>query len=122
VSDFRDLDVWRCAHELALMTYRVTEALPGDERYALRNQLRRAAAAVSANIAEGNGRGGRREFAHFLRVARGSLFEVQALMLLARDLGQVEESALADLWPLAERVARMLGALEASCRRRSQDG
>jgi len=119
VGDFRDLDVWRMAHELALLTYRVTEGMPVDERYALRDQLRRAAAAISANIAEGSGRTGKREFANFLGIARGSLCELQALMLLGRDLELLAETGLTEFWPLSERVGKMLGALEASCRRRA---
>ncbi len=108
MPDFEKLAVWRKAHQLALRTYALTEELPGSERYALRDQMRRAAVAVPSNIAEGVGRATERELAYFLRVALGSLSELQALMLLARDLEYVEAAELPEFFSACAELTRML--------------
>jgi four helix bundle protein len=65
VRDFRELKVWEKAHQLTLLAYRATTSLPTEEKFGLTSQLRRAAAAIPANIAEGCGRAGERELAPF---------------------------------------------------------
>ena len=110
---FRNLVAWQKAHELALRVYQVTEDFPAAEQCALRDQLRRAA----ANIAEGKSRQGDRAFAHFLDVALGSLAEVQALMLLARDLGYTDGGEVDDLLGRSEALRKMLSSLLARCER-----
>ncbi len=104
---FKDLLVWRKAHELVLDTYRVTAGFPGHELYGLTSQLRRAAVSVPANIAEGFRKRGRADKARFLNIAEGSLDEVRYYCILATDLGY------ADCTPLLTRldeVSRMLNA------------
>jgi len=86
VQDFRKLRVWAGAHELALVVYRLTSGFPASERYTLANQMRRAAVSVCSNIAEGASRSGDKEFARFLAVAIGSLSELHAQSIIARDL------------------------------------
>jgi len=108
---FEKLTVWRKAHELALDAYELTSDFPASERFAMRDQVRRAAVAVPLNIAEGHGRQSETEFAYFLRVALGSLSEVQALMLLARDLGYVDPVRLQGFWTQSAEVCRVLQAL-----------
>src|SRR5437667_10999833 len=66
---FRDLIVWQKTHQLTLDLYRVTKSFPRDEQYGLTSQIRRAAASVGANIAEGCGRGTARDFARFVQMA-----------------------------------------------------
>ncbi|MBB6018900.1 four helix bundle protein [Deinococcus radiopugnans] len=83
---FEQLEVYRLAVAFATDIYRVTRPFPADERFGLTNQLRRAAASVSLNIAEGRGRGGDKEFVRFLMIARGSLFEVMAACQIAESL------------------------------------
>ena len=111
MKDFRDLKVWQKAHELALTVYRATSSFPGDERFALSLQLRRSAVSVSANIAEGCGRSGDREFARFLQISLGSASEVQSLLLLARDLGFLEVQLHAAIEDQVAEVKRMLAGL-----------
>jgi len=111
MADFERLKVWQRAHQLALVTYRLTKALPNSERFGLTNQIRRAAVAIPANIAEGHGRASSTEFRPFVSVALGSLAELQALMLLARDLQHVPEAELTEFWDLATEVGKMLSAL-----------
>jgi four helix bundle protein len=108
VQDFRNLRVWRAAHQLTLSVYRVTDNFPARERYALVSQLRRAAASVGANIAEGCGRGSDADARRCFQIALGSACEVLNHALLARDLGVLDEVAFATLEGEAAPVRRML--------------
>ena len=89
MGDFRRLSVWKRAHQLALDLHRHTGGFPATERYALASQMRRTAVSVVSNIAEGCGRQSDKELAYFLRIARGSVREVQCQLLLSRDLGYI---------------------------------
>ena len=86
MRDFRTLQVWEKAHQLALDVYKATRAFPKDELYGLTGQTRRACASIPANIAEGCGRGGPTELAHFSQIAMGSASELEYHLLLAHDL------------------------------------
>ena len=77
MTDFKQLKVWRKAHEMTLETYRVTAEFPREEMYGLTSQLRRAAASIGANIAEGCGRGSDGKMCRFLQTARGSASETE---------------------------------------------
>jgi four helix bundle protein len=94
---YQDLIVWQKAKALAVEVYRVTESLPRNEIYGLTSQLRRAAVSVPSNIAEGQGRLTKGEFAHFLGQARGSLFELETQFVIALDLNLVNESDVKSL-------------------------
>lgn len=111
MKDFRDLKVWEKAHRLALSIYRVTSTLPAEERYGLTSQLRRAAASIPANIAEGCGRGGDPEFARFLQISMGSASELEYHLLLAHDLGFTDSATHQDLDTQTTEVKRMLASL-----------
>ena len=74
---------------MVLAVYQLLKKFPSEERFALCDQLRRAAISVPSNIAEGFGRATNKDFAHFLSQARGSLFEVETQLLIAKDLGFV---------------------------------
>jgi len=88
---FKKLDVWMLGRKLVKDVYRLTEKFPKDERYALTDQLRRAAVSVPSNIAEGSARRSAPDFIHFLSMARGSLAEVYTQIVLAKDLSYVED-------------------------------
>lgn len=114
---FKNLIVWQKAMELTKLVYGLVRQFPNDERYALSDQLRRAVVSIPSNIAEGNGRSGNKDYAHFLAVARGSLYETVTQLEIARDLGYID--SIDTVIPLAEEVSRMLttmlkryGALE----------
>jgi len=92
-KSFHDLVAFRRAKELMLEVYAVTRAFPRDELYGLTSQLRRAAISVMANIAEGEGRSTRGEQRLFLSHARGSLFEIEAEVIAATELGYLDSSA-----------------------------
>jgi four helix bundle protein len=88
-----DLASWRAAIELVVATYRETKSFPRSEIFGLTGQMRRAAAAVPANIAEGAGRGMRRDYVRFLRLARGSLAELETHIVIASRLGLLTPEA-----------------------------
>jgi four helix bundle protein len=111
MRDFRRLNVWQKAHDLTLAVYRATAAFPADERFGLVAQLRRAAVSVPANIAESCGRRARRDEAHLLQIAFGSACELEAELLLARDLGYLGDGGFEPLGASLREVKRMLGAL-----------
>ena len=89
IRSFEDLRTWKEGHALAVEVYRLTKTWPADERYGLISQIRRAAASIPTNIAEGMGRGSAKDLMRFLTVARGSTQEVIYQLLLARDLGYI---------------------------------
>jgi four helix bundle protein len=103
---------------LAIECYRLTREFPKEERYALSSQLRRAAASITANIAEGFGRGTQADFIRYLFFARGSLFETESHLRLARDVGHVTEAKIAHAMQLREIAGRTLNALIARIRAR----
>ena len=110
---FRDLIVWRKAHEFVLAIYRFTAALPRHETYGLSSQMRRAAVSIAANIAEGFRRRGKIDKLRFMNIAEGSLEESRYYLILAQDLGYGKTDALMD--PLEE-ASRLLNSYSAAIR------
>jgi len=108
---FRDLLVWRKAHEFVLAVYAFTTGFPRQETYGLALQMRRAAVSVPANIAEGFRRRGKPEKARYMNIAEGSLEESRYYLILAQDLGYGDTAKLAGL---LEEVSRMLSAYAAA--------
>ena len=111
MKDFRDLQVWEKAHALTLAVYRATASFPPQEMYGLTSQIRRAAASVPANIAEGCGRQGDSELARFLQIAMGSASELEYHLLLSRDLDLLEMASYEALESGVIEVKRMLASL-----------
>jgi four helix bundle protein len=119
-KDFRELKVWQKAHLLTLAVYRLTAGFPRDEVYGLTAQLRRSSASISANLAEGCGRSGDAELAHFCSIAMGSASELDYHLLLARDLKLLEARDYTDLAERTSEVKRMLTGLRKSCVRKAE--
>ncbi|HJH26859.1 MAG TPA: hypothetical protein C5S37_08840 [Methanophagales archaeon] len=112
INSYQDLEVWKKAMGLVTDIYKITQTFPKEELYGLTNQLRRASVSVPANIAEGWGRGTTNGYIQFLRIARGSLLEVETLMTLSRDLGYVNAQDLQEqiLQKIIE-ISKMMNAL-----------
>lgn len=111
MEDFKDLKVWAKAHDLTRAVYKSTRRFPREEIYGLTSQLRRAAASIGANIAEGCGRRSDPEMKRFLQIARGSGSEVEYHLLLAKDLCFLESVDFTRLQEKVLEVQRMLAAL-----------
>ena len=96
---------------LAVLSYTVTRSFPSDERFGMTAQIRRAAASVPANIAEGNGREHTGSYVQALRIAQGSLKELETHVLLAQAVGLLSEPAAKPLLEMSEEVGKLLRAL-----------
>jgi four helix bundle protein len=108
---FTELAVWRRGHAFTLAIYNATRSFPKDEMFGLTSQLRRASVSVPCNIAEGSKRRHRPDYARFLNMAEASLAEIESLLMLSRDLGNLSQPHTAALIDEAQEVARMLCAL-----------
>lgn len=111
IRRFEDLVVWQRARQLTRGVYRASSKGAFARDFGLRDQLRRAAVSVMANIAEGFERGGRRELHQFLSVGKASCAEVRSGLYVALDAGYISQGELTELLGWAEEVARMLGRM-----------
>ena len=111
MATFEDLDVFKRALDLMVAIYRATKVFPSDERFGLTQQLRRAAVSVVSNLAEGQGRFTDGEWRQFLSHARGSLFEIQAQLIVAQRLEYLDDRQYQRLRSGVRRVAEPLKGL-----------
>ncbi len=114
-----DLIVWRKAMELTKLVYVITRNWPSDERFGLTSQVRRSAVSVPANIAEGHGRSGDREFLHHLSIASGSLRELETLLEIGRDAEYLVDEQFLELMVLCQATRRPLRGLIAHLKGKS---
>ena len=115
IERYEDLVAWQKAYALVMRVYKVTQSFPSDERFGLTSQLRRAAVSIPSNIAEGFGRYTLPDYIRFLDIARGSNYEVQTQLRIARDLDYCKDTLIHD--EVAE-LERVLNGLIRSLRRR----
>ena len=115
--NYRDLDVWQLAMDLAVAVYDCTDSFPKHEQYGLTAQIRKAAVSVPSNIAEGQGRAQPGEFLNSLSVARGSLQELETQLIIAHRRGYMTAAQLAALLETTDHVSRMLMSLRNSIKR-----
>jgi four helix bundle protein len=111
LRSFRELTVWQKSMQLAIGIYRLAQGFPREETYGLCSQLRRAAVSIPSNIAEGHGRSGVREYRQFLWIARGSNFELQTQLEIAKALKMGDAKLLQESEALSQEVGKMLYAL-----------
>ncbi|MER8681116.1 four helix bundle protein [Mesorhizobium sp. M1405] len=111
IASYRDLIVWQQAMDLTVAIYQITRTWPKDEIYGLTGQVRRAATSVPANIAEGYGRESRASYQQFLRIAQGSLKELETHLLIAQRVGITSREAVESLMPHSESVGKLLRLL-----------
>ena len=111
MQDFRKLKMWEKAHQLTLAVYRVTGKFPKDEVYGLTSQIRRAAASIPTNMAEGCGRDTEPEFNRFMQMAMGSASETEYQLLLAKDLDYLGNEDYIRMNGQINEIKRMLSTL-----------
>jgi four helix bundle protein len=109
--NFEKLDVWQRAVGLASFVYDFTRAFPGEEKFGIVSQMRRAAVSVSSNIAEGSSRSSRQDFARFVELAVGSLYELVSQGFIAQKQGFLDDRAFQRLYTEADELIRMLSGL-----------
>ena len=111
IRNFKDLIVWQRAMDATEEIYRLAKQLPREEIHALGDQLRRAAVSMPSNIAEGFGRGSKREYAKFLVMARGSAYETETQLLLCTRIRYLPESEIQTAISLLVEVGKMINAI-----------
>jgi len=111
IKNFCDLDAWEKGHSFLLKIYKITKSFPRQELYGLTSQIQRAAVSITNNIAEGFSRYHYREKANFYYNARGSVSEVQNLLIIARDLGFIKKDEQGELDRLGEDVKMLINGM-----------
>ena len=116
---YRDLEVWQRAMTLAREIYQVTVRFPGEEKFGLVNQMRRAAVSIPSNLAEGHARSGSNEFRHFVSITMGSVAELETQIILSADLGYLNVKAKDGLLNQVDTIGKMLRGLYKSLKPKS---
>jgi four helix bundle protein len=111
MKNYKELVVWQKAMDLATVVYRLCAHFPAIEQYGIASQVRRGSVSVAANIAEGWGRGVTREYIQFLRIARGSLTELETHLILSHRLGYCRKQDLDKMQQEIAEIGRMLNGL-----------
>jgi four helix bundle protein len=114
IQSFKDLGVWQKAVELAVDLYALTRRFPPQERYAMTSQIQRAAVSIPSNIAEGWGKSGSGYYLNAISHARGSLRELETLLLIAHRVGYIKRETFRALAERTDELARMLFSLSRS--------
>ena len=111
MQDFKKLAVWQKGHDLSLSTYKLTSLFPKSELFGLTAQVRRCVGSITANIAEGCGRGSDADFSRFIQIAIGSSCELECHFILARDLQLIKINEYNQIYLQLNEVRKMLIAL-----------
>jgi four helix bundle protein len=117
LQSYRELVVWQKSMALAEMIYRFSSQLPKEETYGMRSQLTRAVVSIPANIAEGQARQSTGEFLQFLGIARGSLAELETLLILCGNLNLLPQESVSSALNACEEIGKLLTGLVKSLRR-----
>lgn len=111
MNSYKELKVWEQAMDLAVACYESTKSFPREETYGMTSQIRRCSSSIPANIAEGWGRQSTGDYIRFLRIAQGSLKELETHLILCSRVGLVETSSLPGLESQTQSIGKMLFAL-----------
>ena len=117
IRSYKDLLIWRKGMDISAMVYKLTNDFSADERFGLISQLRRATVSVPSNIAEGYGRGSTKSYIQFIKISRGSLYEVETQLLLAYELGFIKDEktyndVLIQITELSKMISSFLKKIE----------
>ena len=108
MHNFKELRIWKDAMQLSRIIYSATKNFPKEEKYGLGQQINRAAISIPSNIAEGAGRGTRKDFRNFINIAIGSSFELETQAILANDFGFINEKTFLDINSKIDVLQKML--------------
>ena len=115
----KDLEVWKKSIEMVTKVYTLTRSFPKEELYGLSNQMRRAAVSVASNIAEGAGRNSSKELLQFLYFATGSLSELETQLIIAHNLGYLNNEEKQDIDAIVSYIFIILSRLVQSLKKRN---
>jgi four helix bundle protein len=111
IKSYKDLEIWKKGVRFSIDIYQITKTFPSEEQFGLTNQLRRAAASVPANVAEGYGRESAKNYIQFLKTARGSLNEVETFLYIGFGLNYLDKTNLNTLLEKSTEIGKMLNSL-----------
>ena len=111
IKSYKDLLIWKKGITIVKLVYQLVKTFPQEEMYALSSQLKRASVSIPSNIAEGYGRNTDKSFSHFLDISRGSLFEIETQLIIAKELGFITNLELfQELLNQIEEESKMINA------------
>ncbi|MBB6002060.1 four helix bundle protein [Arcicella rosea] len=111
ISSFKDLKVWQKSIVLINQTYSLSKDFPANEKFGLTSQINRASVSIAANIAEGWGRESKKSFVQFLKISRGSLFELDTLLIIAVNQNYLKDSDYDQLLIQVNEIGKMINSL-----------
>jgi four helix bundle protein len=111
IKTYRDLQIWQKSMTLVTEVYKISKGFPKDEAYGLTSQIRRCSISIPINIAEGYGRNSTNEYIHFLRIATGSLYELQTQIEICMNLDYLNRGEFDKLYELSREIERMISSL-----------
>ncbi len=111
MSSYKELIVWQKSIQLVIDIYKLTKKFPKEETYGLSSQMQRAVVSIPSNIAEGNDRNSSKEFSQFLRIARGSLAELETQIIISEKLGYTNQEQIAHILNNCYEIGRMINGL-----------
>jgi four helix bundle protein len=111
IKSYKDLEIWRKGILLSMEIYSLTSSFPVNEQYGLTSQVRRAATSIPANIAEGYGRESGKNYIQFLKISRGSLYELDTFLTIARGLKYLSKEQREHLYQQTEELSKMINSL-----------
>ncbi len=117
IKSFTDLNTWKEGHKLVVLVYKITKYFPKEEIYSLTNQMRRAAVSITSNVAEGFGRQGYKEKIQFYYLAQGSIIELKNQILVARDIGYLNNEHMNELAEQTNLTHKLLQGLISSSKK-----
>ena len=110
IQSFKDLDVWRECHKLAIVIYEVIRKLPKEEMFGMTSQMRRCSISIPSNIVEGFSRESYKEKMRFYAIARGSLAELESQILLVKDVGLISKDSYQGVTSIFSSARRLMNA------------
>jgi four helix bundle protein len=111
MSSYKELIVWQKSIQLVTDIYKLTKTFPKEEIYGLASQMQRAVVSIPSNIAEGNDRNSSKEFSQFLRIARGSLAELETQIIISEKLGYTDKGQITPILNSCYEIGRMINGL-----------
>jgi len=111
MKSYRDLIVWQKSMKMVTLIYQILKQFPNDEKFGLTSQIKRSSVSIPSNIAEGYGRNYTKDYARFLQIARGSLFECQTQLQIGINLNFINENQLQGIKALSTEIEKMLNSL-----------
>ena len=112
MNKFKDLKIWQKAIQLVVKVYSESALFPQEEIYGITSQIRRSAVSIPSNIAEGAGRNSKKEFSHFLSIAKGSSFKLETQLIISKELGLLNKIVFDSVISELNEVQKMITGLQ----------